>query len=89
MQILIHKSVRFSPVVGVGTERHSLVVDSSAFHNPLKKKDSFLQAMQSATEGAKDESNTTTGALQNFKFRPVTLTVQAFYKQVSYVCVCP
>ena len=78
---------QFRLTLGGSGERHSVPVDSSAFHNPLKKKDSFLQAMQSATEGAKDEGSTTAGAPLNIKFRPVTLTIQAFYKQVSYVCV--
>ena len=43
--------------------------------------------MQSANEGAKDEGSTTFGTTQNFKFTPVTLSIQTFYKQVS-LCTC-
>lgn len=54
----------------------------------LKKKDSYIAgqqlAMQSSAEAAKDEGNV--GTPLSTSFRPVTLTVQAFFKQVYYCC---
>ena len=64
------------------------MVDNPAFHNPLTKKDSYLSAIQSAGERAKDEGSNAAGTPVNIDFRPVTLTVQAFYRQVSDVHVC-
>ena len=50
----------------------------------LKKNPSFVGGAglpaQSAAEGAKDEGGI--GTTLNNSFRPVTLTVQAFFKQV-------
>ena len=53
----------------------------------LKKNASLAAGMgipaQSAGEGAKDDSSI--GTTLNNSFRPVTLTVQAFFKQVHTV----
>ena len=38
-----------------------------------------------ASEGAKDKDEDGTGALLSNKFKPVTISTQAFYKQV---CMC-
>ena len=51
-------------------------LDFPAVHSALKKRDSAL----STTETAKDD-DTGSSSINNFK--PVTLTLQAFYKQVS------
>jgi len=62
-------------------DRHSTVLE-----NPyaLKKKDSSLggqqQPTQSTGEGAKEEGGV--GTVLNNSFKTVTLTVQAFFKQV-------
>ena len=52
----------------------------------LKKNPSFVGGAglpaQSAAEGAKDEGGIGTSTTLNNSFRPVTLTVQAFFKQV-------
>ena len=71
-----------------GGDRRSTALDTIAL---MRKRESAAggQAMGlPQAEGAKDES---VGAMFNYSFRPVTLTVQSFFKQViNYVqcCVC-
>ena len=54
-----------------GADRQSMMQDFPAIY---RKKDN------AATEGAKDEDST--GGLLSSKFKPVTITTQAFFKQV-------
>ena len=57
-----------------GADRQSMM----EFPAVYRKKDNAA-----ASEGAKDEDGT--GALLSNKFKPVTVSTQAFYKQV---CMC-
>lgn len=65
-------------------DRRSTTLDSSVSSSLLKKNTSFISGpglpTQSAPEGAKDDGGI--GTTLNNSFRPVTLTVQAFFKQV-------
>ena len=69
---------------GGGADRRSAMLDSGPSSSMLKKKDSHLSTSglpaQSGAEGTKEEGSIGT-PLSN-SFRPVTLTVQAFFKQV-------
>ena len=69
---------------GGAGDRRSTTLDSSVSSSLLKKKDSYIigqsLASQPPSEAAKDEGSA--GTPVNTSFRPVTLTVQAFFKQV-------
>ena len=69
---------------GGAADRRSTMLDSAPSNSMLKKKDSYISSSglpaQSGAEGTKEEGNIGT-PLSN-SFRPVTLTVQAFFKQV-------
>ena len=60
-----------------GADRQSMMLDFPAVY---RKKDNAA-----ASEGAKDKDEDGTGALLSNKFKPVTISTQAFYKQV-YLC---
>ena len=68
-----------------GADRRSTVLDSAPSSSALKKKESFISSAglpaQLGAEGTKEEGGSIGTPLSN-SFRPVTLTVQAFFKQV-------
>ena len=79
--LTVERSQSISSNASGGADRRSSVLDSAPSSSTLKKKESSTGLpAQLGVEGAKEEGSVGT-PLSN-SFRPVTLTVQAFFKQV-------